>query len=188
MATRYAGTPTEIRVLDAYIKLMRASGSVASRLERRLAPAGLTQGQLGVLEILLHLGPLSQREIAGKLFRSDGNVVMVVDNLERRGLVGRTRDSTDRRRVTVSLTPAGRRLIARVFPDHVATIVEAFSVLRPDEQEELGRLCKRLGLHAAPVTRRAAGRARTGRPASRLPRSGRASARPRRAPPRADTT
>ena len=38
-----------------------------------------------------------------------------------------------------------RELIARVFPDHVAAIVNEMSVLIPDEQETLGRLCRKLG-------------------------------------------
>lgn len=151
MGTHYRGRAVEVRALNAYIKLMRASDSVTAALERRLAPLELTEGQLGLMEVLLHLGPRSQREIGGKLFRSDGNVVMVVDNLERRGLVRRERDQEDRRRVIVSLTAEGRRLIERIFPDHVAAIVAAFAVLRPAEQEELGRLCKTLGLHARPA-------------------------------------
>jgi MarR family 2-MHQ and catechol resistance regulon transcriptional repressor len=150
MGTHYRGRPTEVQALNAYIKLMRASDSVAAALERRLARLGLTEGQLGVLEVLLHLGPRSQREIGHRLFRSDGNVVMVLDNLERRGLVRRQRDREDRRRVIVRLTPEGRRLIDRVFPGHVAAIVAIFSVLSSAEREQLGRLCKTLGLHARP--------------------------------------
>jgi len=146
MGTHYHGRAAEVRALDAYIKLARATTSVGVRLSRPLAEAGLTPTQLGVVEALLHLGPLGQRVLGDKLLMSGGNITTVVDNLERRGLVRRERRGDDRRHVTVHLTPEGRRLISRVFPGHVAAIVEAFSALSAAEQVQLGRLAKKLGL------------------------------------------
>jgi MarR family 2-MHQ and catechol resistance regulon transcriptional repressor len=149
MGTHYRGRPAEVRALNAYIKLMRAANSVQARLDRRLAALGLTESQLGVLEALYHLGPLAQGVVGRKLFVSGSNVTTVADNLERRGLIRRRRDPADRRSVVLHLTPAGRRLIARVFPGHVAAIVREFSALGAGEQVELGRLCKKLGLGGA---------------------------------------
>ena len=57
----------------------------------------VTVSQFGVLEALHHLGPLRQGEISAKLLRSGGNITLVVDNLEARGLVQRTREANDRR-------------------------------------------------------------------------------------------
>ena len=57
----------------------------------------------------------------------------------------RTPVERDRRRVLVKLTPEGRRVIEKVFTRHVARLVEELSVLSAAEQEELARLCKRLG-------------------------------------------
>ena len=146
VGTHYRGRPAEVRALDAYIKLTRATSSVASRLAPGLARAGLTPTQLGVLEALLHLGPPGQRTLGAKLLMSGGNITAVVDNLERRGLVRRERRGDDRRNVTVHLTPQGRRLIESAFPAHVREIVEAFSALTAAEQDALGRLTKKLGL------------------------------------------
>ena len=56
MPTRYHGTPAETAALDAYIKLMRAAESVTTRVGGVMAAAGLTIGQFGVLEALLHHG------------------------------------------------------------------------------------------------------------------------------------
>ncbi|WP_373046663.1 MarR family winged helix-turn-helix transcriptional regulator [Vulgatibacter sp.] len=149
MGTHYKGSETEIRALDTYIKLMRAVGSLGSSLERRLDEEGLTGSQFGILEALLHLGPLCQRDLGQKLLTSGGNVTTVVDNLEKRGLVQRVRSEEDRRFVTVHLTDEGKRLITAVFPRHLARIVEALAALEPDEQEGLGRLCKKLGVAVA---------------------------------------
>lgn len=146
MGTHYRGRPQEVRALDAYIRLMRGANSVLSRLMRRLLAQGLTENQFGVLEILLHLRPRSPGELKAKLLTTGGNITMILDHLEKRGLVTRRRDAEDGRRITVNLTPDGRRLIVRVFPGHVAAIVAEMSVLEASEQEMLGKLCRRLGL------------------------------------------
>ena len=50
------------------------------------------------------------------------------------------------------LTPQGRRLIQRVFPGHARRVADLMGALTADEQDQLGRLCKKLGL-AAQATR-----------------------------------
>jgi MarR family 2-MHQ and catechol resistance regulon transcriptional repressor len=145
VGTHYRGTEEEVRALDAFIKLLRAAESTSSRLSRHMAAHRLTVSQFGALEALLHLGPLFQCDLGKKLLKSSGNVTMVVDNLEKQGFVERRREGEDRRFVTVHLTEKGRGFIAGIFPRHVAAIVEEMGVLSPSEQEELGRLCRKLG-------------------------------------------
>lgn len=146
MGTKYKGTKNEVRALNAYIKLARAAESVAGRVEAHFSELGLTVSQFGALEALHHLGPLYQKDLARKILKSTGNITMVVDNLEKRGLVERIRDKEDRRHYFVRITRQGVRLIASFFPGHVARIVKEMGVLSKAEQEELGRLCKKVGL------------------------------------------
>ena len=145
MATKHRGTPAETRALDTYIKLRRAVNAVGHLEGAEMRTAGLTESQFGVLEALLHLGPLCQRELAGKVLKSAGNMTTVVDNLERRGLVERRREGDDRRVVTVHLTPRGKQLIKAVFPRVVRVLVDAFSTLTSTDQKQLAALCLRLG-------------------------------------------
>ena len=151
MPTHYQGPPDEVRALDTFIKVMRASGSLLTRTNRSLTADGLTAGQFGVLETLLHLGPLHQCELARKHLQSGGNITMIVDNLEKAGLVRRVRLPEDRRYVRVHLTENGRVRIAALFPRHVGNITRQMSALTAKEQDELGRLCRKLGLGAASV-------------------------------------
>ena len=58
MGTHYRGAKGQVRSLDASIKLARSCAAVRGRLEEGLREAGLTEKELGVLEALLHLGPL----------------------------------------------------------------------------------------------------------------------------------
>ena len=140
-----------IEALDTYVKLLRASRAVLARVEPRLAAAGLTTTQFGVLEALLHKGPLSQRELGRKVLTSPGNMTDLVDKLEARGLVQRTRQKRDRRAVQVDLTPAGRTLIEQLFALHATDIAAAMAGLAGEELGQLGLLLRKLGL-AAGVT------------------------------------
>jgi MarR family 2-MHQ and catechol resistance regulon transcriptional repressor len=145
MPTHFCGTPQEVLALDTFIKLTRATNSLMNRLAAHEALGDLTQSQFGVLETLLHLGPLSQTEICGKLLKSGGNITLVIDNLEKRGWVRRSADPEDRRITIVSLTAAGEALIREVFPLHLQAIVTEMGVLLPEEQKLLAQLCKKLG-------------------------------------------
>jgi MarR family 2-MHQ and catechol resistance regulon transcriptional repressor len=145
MPTQYKGSAQEILALDTFIKFTRAGESLGARLHQRGSVGGLTPSQFGAPETLYHLGPLCQGEISTKLLKSTGNMTLVLDNLEKLDLVQRERDADDRRMVVVSLTEAGRELINRVLPGHVAAIVVEMRVLTPAEQETLGQLCRKLG-------------------------------------------
>jgi MarR family 2-MHQ and catechol resistance regulon transcriptional repressor len=145
MPTHYKGSAKEVLALDTFVKLNRASESLLARLQQHGTQSELTPSQFGVLEALYHLGPMCPGELSTKLLKSGGNITLVIDNLEKQGLVQRERDTHDRRMITVSLTPAGRELIGRIFPAHVAAIVEEMNCLTAEEQKTLGRLCRKLG-------------------------------------------
>jgi MarR family 2-MHQ and catechol resistance regulon transcriptional repressor len=147
MGTHYKGTKQEVQALDAFIKLIRGTNSLSSRLRAHLESASsLTESQFAVLEALLHLGPRCLTVLAEKLLKTGGNLTLVVRNLEKQGLVKRKQESSDRRYTSIHLTPAGEKLIRRVFAQHAAAIVKEMKVLSLTEQAELGRLCKKLGL------------------------------------------
>ena len=145
MPTHYPGTPQEILALNTFIKLTRATESLLNRLSQRGTQGDLSPSQFGVLETLYHLGSMCQYELASKILKSSGNLTMVIDNLEKRTLVRRVRDTVDRRKVTVVLTDEGRQLISQVLPTHVASITDEMNTLTPQEQITLGEICRKLG-------------------------------------------
>lgn len=148
MPSKHQGPKAEIDALNAYIKLMRAAESVTSRAHVVL-PKDLTISQFGVLEVLLHCGPMFQTELANKLLRSGGNITLIVDNLEKAGYVVRERSQEDRRFVNVSLTDSGRAFITELFPKVAASITRELGSLSSAEQFTLGWLCKKAGLGTA---------------------------------------
>ena len=133
------------RALGAYVKLLRASETVQSEAMRSLAEEDITPSQFAVLEALYHVGPMCLSMLADKILKSSGNLTTVVGNLEKRGLVTRQQSRDDRRFVSAAITDKGKKLIARVFPEHADRIAELMSRLTPREQETLAELCRKLG-------------------------------------------
>src|SRR6202007_1983014 len=105
MPTHFQGPEETIRALNAYVNLIRASDSVAAHMSQQIEQSGLTMGQFGVLEALLHLGPMCKYAIGEKLLRSGGNVTLVIDNLEKHGWVRREREKGAPRAGEISLSP-----------------------------------------------------------------------------------
>jgi MarR family 2-MHQ and catechol resistance regulon transcriptional repressor len=145
MPTHYTGTSAEMRTLDTFIKLTRCTNSLLARLAERNSIGELTYSQFAVLEALYHIGPMTAGEVSQKILKSGGNLTLVIDNLERDGLVRRERDGKDRRVIHVHLTEAGKRKVEAVLPGHVAALVDEFKVLSAGEQKTLGELCRKLG-------------------------------------------
>jgi MarR family transcriptional regulator, 2-MHQ and catechol-resistance regulon repressor len=146
--THYKGTKEQELALDTFIKLTRSVNSLESRIAGHDLTEGLTPSQFGVLETLLHLGPLCPGELSGKLLKSTGNMTLVLDNLEKRGLVRRVRETGDRRQIHINLTPKGDALIRRIFPSQAQAITQELSALSAEEQQQLGALCRKLGKKA----------------------------------------
>lgn len=145
MPTHFEGTPEEVLALDTFIKLTRANNSLLARIAQRGTHPDLSVSQFGTLEALYHLGTMSQTDICNKLLKSGGNTTLVIDNLEKRGLVQRRRDPNDRRVIMVELTDEGLALIRSIFPGHAQAITAEMAALTSEEQHQLGELCKKLG-------------------------------------------
>jgi MarR family 2-MHQ and catechol resistance regulon transcriptional repressor len=146
MGTHYQGTKKEVSSLNTYIKLIRSAETLTSKINLELDNFNLTESQFGVLDVLLHLGPLKQKELAKKILKSGGNITMVIDNLEKEGFVQRKRGEKDRRHFMIHLTVKGKNKIQTVFPKFLKTITKYFEILNKNEQKELQKLCKITGL------------------------------------------
>jgi DNA-binding MarR family transcriptional regulator len=88
-------------------------------LERRMndamRPLGLTGAQADALAVIGQAGPLSLKELGELLIAEAGHPSRLVDRLVEAGHVERRPAEDDRRRIVLSLTPAGRRLERRML-------------------------------------------------------------------------
>jgi MarR family 2-MHQ and catechol resistance regulon transcriptional repressor len=145
MGSHYKGRTNEVRALDTWLKLQRVVATLQARLAPGLAESELTDVQWSVLDALYHLGPLTQGVLLSKLTTSGGNLTKVVDNLEKRGLVERQRGKQDKRQIVVHLSTGGRVFVRGLMPGQVNAVTKQLSVLTAAEQDELARLCRKLG-------------------------------------------
>ena len=151
MAIESANTQTAgIHVWLLLWKATRAVGEHARQSVRRL---GLGLSDFGVLEALLHKGPLPVNELGKKVLLTSGAMTAAVDRLERRGLVERINDAMDRRKRVIRLTIAGGRFIRERFSRHEQDMERAVSCLAPPERRRLAALLRKLGLGADALLR-----------------------------------
>ena len=94
--------------------LYGAANRMARMHKPFLQPLGLTFPQYLVILELLDGAPLSVGTLGGRLDMDTGTITPLVKRLEAAGLVNRTRDPKDERRVMVDLTSRGRGLEAEV--------------------------------------------------------------------------
>lgn len=132
--------------LDLWIKLARAYNTFQRLSAKDIASLGVTSPQFSVIECLGHLGSLPIGELSKKMLVSGGNMTVVIDNLEKLGYVERVHSREDRRTVLVQLTKKGTQWFEESFEQHAHRIFDVASVLTAQEQRELARLLKKLGL------------------------------------------
>lgn len=134
--------------LKMWVVLNRAWRAIAERGRRQVEAQGLRTMEFAVLEVLYHKGPLTQGQIGEHILLTSGSITAVVDKLEHRGLVERRTCPEDRRVVYAELTEDGRKLIARVFPEHAEVLRNAMAGLTTEEKQIATALLRRLGRHA----------------------------------------
>lgn len=135
--------------LKLWVVLARAQLAVARHAEADVARHGLTLAEFAILEVLYHRGPLLLGEVQRKILVSSGGVTYLVDRLEGKGLVERRECTHDRRARYAALTPAGEKLVARIFPEHAREIARAVGGLSGEEQQRAIALLRKLGIAAA---------------------------------------
>ena len=105
--------PFESLEAEVFLNLMRTADALSRGTEEILKLAGLSHTQYNVLRILRGAGGqgLCCREVAERMITRDPDVTRLFDRLERRGLLARSRDSKDRRVITVRIAAAGQKLL-----------------------------------------------------------------------------
>jgi MarR family 2-MHQ and catechol resistance regulon transcriptional repressor len=131
--------------IHLWLVLWKATRAVEALALRSISEFGIGQSDFGVLEVLLHRGPLSVKQIGAKVLLTSGSMTAAVDRLESRGLVTRQDDTEDRRLRMIHLTDAGRELIERVFADHRVAMEEAVAGFPVEERAALIESLRRLG-------------------------------------------
>ena len=126
------GTPPDLRRSPPRIAflLSQVGAHVSERFAARCQELGLTPSQAAVLRLVGRAPGLSQRTLADRVGTVPSRIVALIDGLEQRGLVARTRSGTDRRNYELHLTAEGRTLLValrQVAEAHEAEILDGLS-------------------------------------------------------------
>jgi DNA-binding MarR family transcriptional regulator len=105
--------PFESLQAEVFLNLMRTTDALSRGMEDILKLAGLSHAQYNALRILRGAGEqgLCCREVAERMVTRDPDITRLLDRMERRSLVLRSRDSRDRRVITVRISAAGQKLL-----------------------------------------------------------------------------
>ena len=132
-----------------WLVMMKAMRALTRYAAAGIEETGLGLSDFGVLEVLLHKGPLPVNTIGPIVDLTAGSISTSVDRLFAKGLVSRVESVEDRRVRIVALTPSGKELIAGAFRKHSGQMKRVFSELSPEELRGLETALKKVGKRAA---------------------------------------
>ena len=140
--------------VQVWLVVMKAMHALTKYAAADIEGTGLGPTDFGVLEVLLHKGPLPVNTIGPIVDLTPGSISIAIDRLFEKGLVSRVESPEDRRVRIVALTPRGKDLIVAAFRKHSAQMKRVFSELSPEELCALEAALKRVGKRAAALMER----------------------------------
>jgi len=132
-----------------WLVMMKAMRALTRYAAAGIEETGLGLSDFGVLEALLHKGPLPVNAIGPIVDLTPGSISIAVDRLHAKGLVSRVESGEDRRVRIVAITPSGKDLIVPAFRKHSGQMRRVFSELSPEELRGFEVALKKIGKRAA---------------------------------------
>jgi MarR family 2-MHQ and catechol resistance regulon transcriptional repressor len=132
-----------------WLVMMKAMRALTRYATAGIDETGLGLSDFGILEVLLHKGPLPVNTIGPIVDLTRGSISTAVDRLVAKGLVSRVETAEDRRVRMVALTPRGKDLIVSAFKMHSGQMKSVFSDLSQEELRGLEVALKKVGKRAA---------------------------------------
>jgi len=138
-------TERKAGAVHLWLVLWKAARALEAYARQNIEDLGICQSDFGVLEVLLHKGPLTVNVLGAKVLLTSGSITTAIDRLERKQLVVRRSDPADRRARVVHLTGKGERVIRGLFAEHEKAIETAVGGITAREREHLTNLLRKLG-------------------------------------------
>lgn len=135
--------PARLRQWPTWL-LGRVHSDAKRMIAPRLAERGLHLHHYAVLACIAEFAPLSQQQVCERLGMDRADMVTVVDHLQAHKLVSRTRDTADRRRYILAITPQGRDKLAEADQIVAQVTGEFFAALTASEVATLTSLAHRV--------------------------------------------
>jgi DNA-binding MarR family transcriptional regulator len=153
-----SGVPPVVDVVDThYLQTLlgynarRAALSIIEVFLQRMAPYQLRPVDFSVLSVIAHNPGVTSRQLCTTLGILPPNFVGLLSNLEKRALVQRTQHPSDKRAVSLLLTPEGKKLMQKAEQTAQSLELDASSRLTIEERKTLILLLQKIYLPSKPL-------------------------------------
>lgn len=124
--------------------LRRVFQTVNEYSKKAKQTAGLTGPQLWTIKVVSELSPVKVSDLARNMYLHPATMVGIIDRLEKKGLVSRTRSESDRRVVLITLTSQGEDLISKAPEVAQGLLVSGLKALPLARQKAIGEALSHL--------------------------------------------
>lgn len=130
------------REVALLFRISRVLRSLRLALNEHMRAWDLSPAQFDVIAQVGSSEGRTQRDLAGSLLVTEGNITQLLDKMEKRGLVKRHALG---RCNHIMLTEEGQRIHDCIVPEHETVVAEKFSALSDQEKDQLLQLLRKLG-------------------------------------------
>lgn len=134
--------------LKAMIVMFKAYQSLIEVIKNDIKDTGFDFNEFTVLEVVYHKKKLTVTEIKEKVLVANSSLSYILDKLENKNLITRTKNKEDKRITYIELTDEGLKVSEEIFPMHYNVLKEVFSVLTNEEKDVMIKTLKKVGLKA----------------------------------------
>jgi DNA-binding MarR family transcriptional regulator len=124
--------------------LSRSHAKLKNNLNNALKPYSVTVEQWAILSRLWEQDGISQKDLSEKSLKDQPTITRILDKLEKRGLIHREIDPSDRRAFLICLTTEGLELRQPLTKLAASTLEQSLKNLSPEEQEHLKYLLNKI--------------------------------------------
>jgi DNA-binding MarR family transcriptional regulator len=138
--------PMSMGAVEALVgfRFRRIQNEMSRRFKQRISRAEVNPGMFSALALIRANPGLSQTDLAAEIGMDRATVVALIDALESNGWAKRTRDPADRRRHSLSITPAGLRELGKLEELALENEASVRAALGPKGMADLRRLLDRI--------------------------------------------
>ena len=130
--------------LKSFFSLGMAHNAVVEQINNYIKTTGLNPIQFAIVDILGHKGALKISEIYAQMLIKSGNKTMILDSLEKKGLVKRIYSKNDRREIIIELTTTGQKFFNSNNKAYSEFVEQTISILSQADQKALIALLSKI--------------------------------------------
>ncbi|WP_338017284.1 MarR family winged helix-turn-helix transcriptional regulator [Dyella telluris] len=134
--------------------LLLVGGTLLDELERNLKPYGLNDSDFRTLMMIYSspTGSATPSELCEYAQQGATNMTRIANVLVKAGLVTRATSAEDRRRIVLSITTAGKRMVRKILPPLFPNVHRAYATLTANDKRTLDRLLRQIAVNIDSLT------------------------------------